>query len=94
MFRDAHAEDFERKRKPELGMDPRDTKVEDEDSDSESEAEREDAGDESGADGGEEGEEGRDSDEEVEDDEEESALARIREDLEVGMSGVRGKGAG
>jgi len=73
MLRDAHAEDFERKRKPELGRDPRNTKVEEED----------DSDDES------EGEEERDSDGEVEDvdDEQESALSRIREDLEVGMSG-------
>jgi hypothetical protein len=75
MLRDAHAEDFERKRKPELGRDPRNTKVEEED----------DSDDES------EGEE-RDSDGEVEDmdDEQESALSRIREDLEVGMSGSGG----
>jgi hypothetical protein len=98
MFRDAHAEDFERKRKPELGLDPRDTKVEDEDSDDddddETDAEREDAGDESGVDRDGDGEGERDSDGELEDDEEESALARIREDLEVGMSGARGKGLG
>ncbi|KAH3950644.1 hypothetical protein HBI24_116920 [Parastagonospora nodorum] len=76
MLRDAHAEDFERKRKPELGRDPRNTKVEEED----------DSDDES------EGEE-RDSDGDVEDmdDEQESALSRIREDLEVGMSGSGGR---
>jgi hypothetical protein len=84
MLRDAHAEDFERKRKPELGRDPRDTKVEeDDDSDDESEGEdeHEDVEREIDSDG-----------EEQPDDEEESALSRIREDLEVGMSGARSSG--
>jgi hypothetical protein len=77
MLRDAHAEDFERKRKPELGRDPRNTKVEEEEDDTDDDDDEE------------EGSVERDSDGEVEDDgEEESALARIREDLEVGMSGV------
>jgi hypothetical protein len=82
MFRDAHAEDFERKRKPELGRDPRDTKAEADDSDDESD------GDESAS----HGPASRDSDgdDDVDDDEEQSALARIREDVEVGMSGARG----
>ena len=59
-----------------MGRDPRNTKVEEED----------DSDDES------EGEE-RDSDGNVEDmdDEQESALSRIREDLEVGMSGSGGR---
>jgi hypothetical protein len=67
MLRDAHAEDFERKRKPELGRDPRDTKVEEED-DTDDESEGEEAEDEE-----------RDSDGEVEDldDEQESALSRM-----------------
>jgi hypothetical protein len=76
MLRDAHAEDFERKRKPELGRDPRNTKVEEDDTESEEEddeVEREREIDS--------------EEEEVEGDEEESALSRIREDLEVGMSG-------
>lgn len=86
MLRDAHAEDFERKRKPELGRDPRNTKVEqDDDTDDESdEHEHEDA------DSGLEDNENRDSDGSLDPDDEEdiSALARIREDLEVGMSGA------
>jgi hypothetical protein len=86
MFRDAHAEDFERKRKPELGRDPRDTKLEEEESDDESDDDDRQGDGESGNDSG---EAERDSDGEVEDDEEESALSRIREDLEVGMSGAR-----
>jgi hypothetical protein len=90
MLRDAHAEDFERKRKPELGRDPRETKLEEDESDDESEDE---GGGESGNDVEERNygdDEGRNSEGEYEDDEEQSALARIREDLEVGMSGVRG----
>jgi hypothetical protein len=92
MLRDAHAEDFERKRKPELGRDPRETKLEEDESDDESED-----GDEGGGESGNDAEErnygddeGRNSEGEYEDDEEQSALARIREDLGVGMSGVRG----
>ncbi|KAL5116640.1 Xenotropic and polytropic retrovirus receptor 1 [Pleosporales sp. CAS-2024a] len=73
MLRDAHAEDFERKRKPELGRDPRHTKVE-EDTDSEDEDE------------GESMERDSDGDAGLEDNEQESALSRIREDVEVGMS--------
>jgi hypothetical protein len=81
ILRDAHAEDFERRRKPELGRDPRNTKVEEDD----------DTDDESDDNEEQENAESPDSDGEVEqeDDEEESALSRIREDLEVGMSGVR-----
>jgi hypothetical protein len=80
-LRDAHAEDFERKTKPELGRDPRDTKDDDDDTDDDSDADEE-----------QEGTKSRDSDGEVEpdDEEEESALSRIREDLTVGMSGARG----
>jgi hypothetical protein len=85
IFRDAHAQDFERKRKPELGRDPRENKVEDEESDEESEEEQGEDGS-----GTERGPDSRDSEQEIEDDEEESALSRIREDLAVGMSGVRG----
>jgi hypothetical protein len=94
MLRDAHAEDFERKRKPELGRDPRETKLEEDESDDESED-----GDEGGGESEDEAEEregddqeneDRNSDGEYEDDEEQSALARIREDMEVGMSGARG----
>jgi hypothetical protein len=85
MLRDAHAEDFERKRKPELGRDPRNTKVEEEDdTDDESDEEQENSNS---------GNEERDSDGEAEeeDDEQESAFSRIREDLEVGMSGARSR---
>lgn len=84
MLRDAHAQDFERKRKPELGRDPRNTKVEDDDTDDESEGEEERDGD---------SDENRDSDGNLDPDDEEdvSALARIREDLEVGMSGARSR---
>jgi hypothetical protein len=87
MLRDAHAEDFERKRKPELGRDPRNTKVEeDDDTDDESDDNEEPENAESGN-------EERDSDGEVDevDDEEESALSRIREDLEVGLRGARSR---
>jgi hypothetical protein len=87
MLRDAHAEDFERKRKPELGRDPRNTKVEeDDDTDDESDDNEEPENVESGN-------EERDSDGEIEvvDDEEESALSRIREDLEVGLRGARSR---
>lgn len=82
IFRGAHAQDFERKRKPELGLDPRENKVEDDDSDDDTDNEEEHGEDGSGNDG---------SEEEIQDDEEESALSRIREDLEVGMSGARGE---
>ncbi|KAI8933342.1 hypothetical protein NX059_009964 [Plenodomus lindquistii] len=88
VFRDAHAEDFERKVKPESGRDPRQNKDVDDDSDDSDgeEEEREELETESptGAVSSE------DSDNEIADDEEESALSRIREDLEIGMSGARG----
>lgn len=83
MLRDAHAEDFERKRKPELGRDPRNIKSEDDESDDDSEIDHDDEGDSGG-------QRERDSDEEIVDDEEQSALSRIREDVEVGMSGMNG----
>lgn len=84
-LRDAHAEDFERKRKPELGRDPRSTKVEEEESESEDEDEVD--GERDG-----EGSEGEDGEEEEEEEEEiESVVSRIREDLEVGMSGRGGR---
>lgn len=89
MLRDAHAEDFERKRKPELGRDPRNTDVgEDDDTDDESDDNDEHGTGESGED-----DENRDSDGNLDADDEEdvSALARIREDLEVGMSGARSR---
>lgn len=90
MFRDAHAEDFERKRKPELGRDPRDTKLEeDEESDDESDDNEEQRDDDNEGEDEDE-DEGVVSEGEAEDDEEQSALSRIREDLEVGMSGARG----
>ncbi|KAH7396431.1 EXS family-domain-containing protein [Pyrenochaeta sp. MPI-SDFR-AT-0127] len=87
ILRGAHAEDFERKRKPELGRDPRNTKVEDDDSDDDSDGEEdhEDVG--SGNES--HGPRSVNSEEEVDDDEEESALSRIREDLAIGMSGAR-----
>lgn len=88
IFRKAHAEDFERKQKPELGQDPRENKVDDDDSDDDSEGEEE-AGD-SGDDTPARRRESVGSDEEFDDDEEQSALSRIREDFEVGMSGARG----
>ncbi|KAL1799218.1 hypothetical protein ACET3X_003255 [Alternaria dauci] len=85
IFRDAHAEDFERKTKPELGRDPRDAnKTEEDDSDDESDNdEQEEVPDEDGSDAEVE------VDNEVEDDEEQSALSRIREDFAVGVSGAR-----
>jgi hypothetical protein len=88
MLRDAHAEDFERKRKPELGRDPRETKVEqdDDDSDEESEGEGE-------AEAEINSEAGVDSDGDADmDDEEESAFSRIREDLEWGEEWACGWG--
>lgn len=88
ILRGAHAQDFERKRKPELGRDPRNTKAEDDDSDDDSEVE-EDQGD-TGSGNDSHGARSRDSEEEAEDDEEESALSRIREDVEIGMSSARG----
>ncbi|CAI9628569.1 unnamed protein product [Alternaria burnsii] len=94
IFRDAHAEDFERKTKPELGHDPRDAnKMEEDDTDDESDndEEQEEVPDENGSDGA----DSRNSDaelevdNEVEDDEEQSALSRIREDFVIGVSGAR-----
>ncbi|KAF2993059.1 hypothetical protein E8E13_000131 [Curvularia kusanoi] len=86
IFRDAHAQDFERKKRPELGRDPRDDKMDDAESTDESDggedAEQETPG--TGT-GGEEGADGSEEDEPI-DEEEESALARIREDLHVGMT--------
>lgn len=91
IFRDAHAEDFERKTKPELGHDPRDAnKMEEDDTDDESDndEEQEEVPDENGSDGA----DSRNSDaelevdNEVEDDEEQSALSRIREDCLGGLS--------
>lgn len=96
ILRVAHAQDFERKRKPELGRDPRETKDEDSEEEEESEEEQEEDDDEgSGSDGNADAEadeevESHDSEQEMEDDEQESALSRIREDLAVGMSGARG----
>jgi len=87
MFRDAHAEDFERKKKPELGQDPRNTKVDEED---DTEDDESDGEEESRGDGDVDSEVERDSDGDADmDDEEESAFSRIREDLEIGMSGAR-----
>jgi hypothetical protein len=93
IFRDAHAEDFERKIKPELGRDPRDSsKVDDDDTDDESDGEEEQV--DASVMGNEENEivksEDSDGEVEVEDDEEESALSRIREDLAIGLTGARG----
>ncbi|KAL6704502.1 Xenotropic and polytropic retrovirus receptor 1 [Coniothyrium glycines] len=85
ILRAAHAQDFERKKKPELGRDPRENEIIDDDSDEESEQEQDDEGS-----GAEPDVESRDSEQELEDDEEESALSRIREDVAVGMSGARG----
>ena len=94
IFRDAHAQDFERKLKPELGRDPRDAnKMEEDDTDDESDNDEEqeevaNRDDNDSADS-------RNSDaelevgNEVEDDEEQSALSRIREDFAVGVSGAR-----
>ncbi|CBY00175.1 hypothetical protein LEMA_P013050.1 [Plenodomus lingam JN3] len=87
IFRDAHAQDFERKVKPELGHDPRDDKEDDDDSD-DSEGEEERDEDETEHLGGTAISDN--SEEEFGDDEEQSALSRIREDFEIGMSGPRG----
>lgn len=88
IFRDAHAQDFERKRKPELGRDPRDDKMDEGDSSDESDNEdnQETSGDVTAGD--EVDDDSEKSDDEVADDIEESAFSRIREDLEVGMSGA------
>ncbi|KAJ4308540.1 Xenotropic and polytropic retrovirus receptor 1 [Neodidymelliopsis sp. IMI 364377] len=91
IFRDAHAQDFERKKKPELGRDPRDDKMGD--AESSDESDNEDAqGDNSGTVSGGEGDDSEKSDDEVADDVEESAISRIREDLSVGMGGSAGEG--
>lgn len=84
IFRDAHAQDFERKRKPELGRDPRENKVEDDDDSDDSDGEEEHSA--SAREGSVHGS-GGESEEEAADDEEESALSRIREDLGIGMAG-------
>jgi hypothetical protein len=90
IFRDAHAEDFERKTKPELGRDPRDSnKVDDDDTDDESDAEQVQT-DASVLENESVKSENSDGEVEVEDEEEESALSRIREDLAIGVIGVRG----
>lgn len=86
IFRDAHAQDFERKKKPELGRDPRDDKMDDGDSTDESDNE-EGQGDNSGTvSRGDEADGSEKSDDDILDDAEESAFSRIREDLSVGMS--------
>jgi hypothetical protein len=91
IFRDAHAEDFERKTKPELGRDPRDSiKVDDDDTDDESDGEEEQQTNAGGIEHESVKSEDSDGEVEVEDDEEESALSRIREDLAIGMTGARG----
>jgi hypothetical protein len=85
IFRDAHAQDFERKKKPELGRDPRDDKMDDGESTDDSDNE-ESPGDNSGTVSG--GDDSEKSDHEIGDEAEESALSRIREDLSIGMSGA------
>lgn len=97
IFRDAHAQDFERKKKPELGRDPRDDKIVDGESSDESDGEGEEGQETSGgASAGDEGDEGSEksaaSGDEV-DEVEESALQRIREDLAVGMMTGAGEGS-
>lgn len=91
IFRDAHAQDFERKKKPELGRDPRDDKMDDGEStdDSDNEENQETSGNVTGGDDGDDGDlDSEKSDDEAQDDVEESAISRIREDLSVGMSGA------
>jgi hypothetical protein len=83
IFRDAHAQDFERKKKPELGHDPRDDKLEDGEESSDDSDNEEGSGEVSGP-GSREVESAK-SDDEAER-REESALSRIREDLAVGVS--------
>ena len=97
IFRDAHAQDFERKKRPELGRDPRGDKMEEPESETD-ESEAEESGETPGTGtGGEEvaspGSGSVSEDDEVSDGVEESALSRIREDLSVGMSGA-GTGEG
>ncbi|KAJ8109749.1 hypothetical protein OPT61_g7229 [Boeremia exigua] len=87
IFRDAHAQDFERRKKPELGRDPRDDKLAGAEESSDESDNEDGAGD--AVDGGDESEK---SEDEGEDEVEESAVARIREDLAVGF-GVAGEGS-
>jgi hypothetical protein len=96
IFRDAHAEDFERKTKPELGRDPRgESKGDDDDSDDESDNEEEQEREAFTNAHGSDGTSSRNSnaeldvENEVDDEEEQSALSRIREDFAVGVSGAR-----
>lgn len=96
IFRDAHAQDFERKLKPELGRDPRNTsKMDDDDSDDDEESDNDDESGELANSRGSVGAEDKDSDgereveEEAQDDEEQSALARIREDFNIGLTNSR-----
>lgn len=95
IFRDAHAQDFERKKKPELGRDPRDDKLVDaEESSDESDGEENQEGGSGDVTAGDEGDDNDNDSEKSEDDDEavdeveESAISRIREDLAVGMSGT------
>ncbi|KAI4949518.1 hypothetical protein J4E91_005257 [Alternaria rosae] len=98
IFRDAHAEDFERKTKPELGRDPRDAnKADDDDTDDDSDNEEEQEQEQDtlvNVDGS-DGSDSRHSiaevevDEEGADEEEQSALSRIREDFNIGVTGAR-----
>ncbi len=86
IFRGAHAQDFERKRKPELGRDPRNNKVEDDESEEdESDGEERVNGSDSG------GEDMVFSD--VDEEENRDDIEEVREDLDLGMSGGR-EGAG
>ena len=102
IFRDAHAEDFERKMKPELGRDPRDANKVDDDDDTDDESENEEdieqeqaaaLASERVSDGvrsqSSDGDGEADVDEEVGDEEEQSALDRIREDFALGVTGAR-----
>ena len=87
IFRGAHAQDFERKRKPELGRDPRNTKMEEDETDEDTDGEEREV--ESGNESNED-----DiiySDDDAQDDEGEGTLSQIREDMEIGMSGGRGE---
>lgn len=85
ILRVAHAQDFERRRKPELGRDPRDVKVNDEESDEESDTEETPAESRSGT-----VSRSADSEEEAVDDEADSAVRKTREDLGIGhASGVK-----
>ncbi|EUC30882.1 hypothetical protein COCCADRAFT_38960 [Bipolaris zeicola 26-R-13] len=101
IFRDAHAEDFERKLKPELGRDPRSSGSSsklDDDSDDESDNDEEAGELVNGSRSNSDGARSRDSDgeddveAEVHDEEEMSALARIREDFAIGVTGAHSDG--